>query len=201
MLATRVRSPSSWVVMDPHLRTAALKGDLAALNHALDDGADPNAADDDGYNPLIYAACNDRVACAARLIKAGARVDCHTKAARTGFSRTPLNIAVRYGYAYMVRVLVAGGAQIDYAPTTEAWLDGRTTLGHALTDPNQTVKPAQRKVIAYLRAVRAAGGFPAYARAHRSRFAAIFSRGTRLPADVIPTIVEYWAHLGWYKYE
>ena len=53
----------------------------------------------------------------------------------------------------------------------------------------------------YLRAVHAAGGFPAYARAHRSRFAAIFSRGTRLPADVIPKIVEYWAHLGWYKYE
>ena len=49
----------------------------------------------------------------------------------------------------------------------------------------------------YLRAVHAAGGFPAYARAHRSRFAAIFSRGTRLPADVIPKIVEYWAHLGW----
>ena len=42
--------------MDPHLRTAALKGDLAALNHALDDGADPNAADDDGgCFPLIFA--------------------------------------------------------------------------------------------------------------------------------------------------
>ena len=29
---------------------------------------------------------------------------------------------------------------------------------------------------------------------------AIFSRGTRLPADVIPKIVDYWAHLGWYEY-
>ena len=37
-------------------------------------------------------------------------------------------------------------------------------------------------------------------RAHRSMFAAIFSRGTRLPADVIPKIVDYWAHLGWYEY-
>ena len=31
-------------------------------------------------------------------------------------------------------------------------------------------------------------------------FAAIFSRGTRLPADVIPKIVDYWAHLGRYEY-
>ena len=44
-------------------------------------------------------------------------------------------------------------------------------------------------------------GVTSYARAHRSRYAPIFSRGTRLPADVIPKIVEYWAHLGWYKYE
>ena len=31
-------------------------------------------------------------------------------------------------------------------------------------------------------------------------FAAIFSRGTCLPADVIPKIVDFWAHLGWYEY-
>ena len=31
-------------------------------------------------------------------------------------------------------------------------------------------------------------------------FAAIFSRGTRPPADVIPKIVDFWAHLGWYEY-
>ena len=31
-------------------------------------------------------------------------------------------------------------------------------------------------------------------------FAAIFSRGTRLPPDVIPKIVEYWAELGCYEY-
>ena len=59
----------------------------------------------------------------------------------------------------------------------------------------------KKKVIRYLQAVHAAGGFPVYARAHRSRFAAIFSRGTRLPADVIPKIVDYWAHVGWYAIE
>ena len=82
--------------------------------------------------------------------------------------------------------------------------------GASINDPEITTlfqnvsiysDPHKRKVIEYLQAVHAAGGFPAYARAHRSRFAAIFSRGTRLPAEVIPKIVEYWAHLGWYKYE
>ena len=42
--------------MDPRLRTAALRGDLAALTRALDEGADPCLADEDGYTPLHYAA-------------------------------------------------------------------------------------------------------------------------------------------------
>ena len=69
-------------------------------------------------------------------------------------------------------------------------------------DPERSgsLRPAQRKVLEYLQAVQAAGGFPVYARVHRSRFVGILSRGTRLPADVIPKIVDYWAHLGWYKY-
>ena len=63
------------------------------------------------------------------------------------------------------------------------------------------IDPCKRKVIEYLQAVHDAGGFPAYARRHRSMYAAIFSRGTRLPADVVPNIVEYWAHLGCYQYQ
>ena len=57
------------------------------------------------------------------------------------------------------------------------------------------------KQVFYLRTVRAAGGFSAYARAHRSLFVGILSRGTvgtRLPAVIIPKIIEYWVHLGWY---
>ena len=113
--------------MDPRLRPAALSGDLAALNRALDDGADPNAADDDGYNPLIYAACNNRVDCVARLIEAGARIDCHTNALRT-----PLNIAARYGHADTIRVLLAGGAQIDFAPTNENYGIASSPMHYAI---------------------------------------------------------------------
>ena len=82
--------------MDPRLRTPALRGDLAALNRALDEGADPNLADADGYNPLIFAAINNRVDCVARLIEVASRPDCHV----TNEGLTPLNIAARYGYTY-----------------------------------------------------------------------------------------------------
>ena len=91
-------------------------------------------------------------------------------------------------------LLLRAGASINEPAITAKFQEFQNLYKN---DPN---KPHYRKAIEYLRAVRAAGGFPAYARAHRSMFAAIFSRGTRLPADVIPKIVDYWAHLGWYKY-
>ena len=168
--------------MDPRLRTPALRGDLAAVNRALDEGADPNLADGDGYNPLIFACENNHVACATRLIEAGARVDCHTDGLRT-----PLNIAARYGHADMIRVLLAGGAQIYFAPTSQR--HGVTTppLHHALSgfaEGFQTKVHGNDAAISLLLA------------AHRSLFVGILNRGTRLPADVIPKIVEFWAHFG-----
>ena len=53
----------------------------------------------------------------------------------------------------------------------------------------------------YLKAVLEAGGIRAYERQHRTTLANVLNRGTRLPADVIPKIVDYWAHVGWYAIE
>ena len=51
----------------------------------------------------------------------------------------------------------------------------------------------------YANAVAAAGGYVPYERAHRQRLAAIFvPKFTWLPAEVVPTIVEFWAHVGHY---
>jgi hypothetical protein len=51
--------------------------------------------------------------------------------------------------------------------------------------------------IDYVNAVAAAGGYVPYERAHRQRLAAIFApKFTWLPAEVVPTIVAFWAHLG-----
>ena len=262
--------------MDPHLRTAALKGDLAALRRALDNGADPNLSDSDGYNPLIYAVCNNNADCVAQLIEAGADPNCQTNRART-----PLNSAASSGYVEVIRVLLAAGAQVDFIPPEGMGYEKFTPLHYAIefghaqavrallaagADANRHIEIGSRREaplvraatsrrrvarsvapcsilpsllragasinepgitelfeifdgtynypterdkrlakwtqwpIVYLRAVHAAGSFPAYARGHRSMFAAIFSRGRRLPADVIPKIVEYWAHLGYYQY-
>ena len=244
--------------MDPHLRTAALKGDLAALSRWLDNGADPNLEDSDGYTPLIFAVTNNHAGCVERLIEAGARPNC-----RTNTSRTPLNSAASIGNAAIIRMLLAAGAQVNpvpgdeeirelpplywaidssHAPAVrellEAGADPNYEImpGHPITplvralsysqlaaqrrtiprlllragasihesiiDQNvdEMISPAAAEQILWLQAVHAAGGFPAYVRGHRSMFAAFFSRGNRLPADVIPKIVEYWAHLGYYQY-
>ena len=53
----------------------------------------------------------------------------------------------------------------------------------------------------YLKAVLEAGGIRAYEKQHRTTLANVLNRGTRLPADVIPKIVDYWAHVGWYAIE
>ena len=57
----------------------------------------------------------------------------------------------------------------------------------------------------YLKAVLEAGGIRAYERQHRTTFANILNRGKfagrHLPTDVIPKIVDYCFHVGWFAIE
>ena len=50
----------------------------------------------------------------------------------------------------------------------------------------------------YLERVYQAGGWERYARAHRTRLVATFASKLRLPADVIPLVVDFWANVGMY---
>ena len=50
----------------------------------------------------------------------------------------------------------------------------------------------------YLNKVCYAGGWKRYARAHRTRLVATFAPKLRLPADVIPLVVNFWANVGMY---
>ena len=44
-----------------------------------------------------------------------------------------------------------------------------------------------------------AGGFVPYERAHRASLAAMFvPRFPQLPEEIVPRIVEFWAHTGFY---
>ena len=104
--------------------------------------------------------------------------------------------AARFGLEHAARrckilpLLLRAGASINEPAIAEKYED--------LTNLN--ISPHYRKAIRYLRAVHAAGGFPTYARAHRSLFVGILSSCTPLPAVIIPKIIEYWVHLGWYQY-
>lgn len=56
---------------------------------------------------------------------------------------------------------------------------------HAVTSP-------------YLKLVLECGGFIEYERLHRRRLQTILAAGSRLPAELLPTIIDYWAHVGCY---
>ena len=57
--------------------------------------------------------------------------------------------------------------------------------------------PRSMDLSPYLDAVAKAGGYERYERAHRSRLAAIFiPKFPRVPAEIIPTVVAFWADCG-----
>ena len=51
----------------------------------------------------------------------------------------------------------------------------------------------------YIQKVVEAGGFVPYERAHRASLAAMFvPKFPQLPEEIVPRIVEFWAHIGFY---
>ena len=180
---------------DTPLNVASLHGFTPIIRVLLAGGARADFVPPDSQyrSPLRCAIRNGHLPAVRLLLAAGA--DTNHQLTQSAHVRSPLACAVEWIPADPVAqrcispLLLRAGASINDPEIT--------TLFQNVSIYTDTRK---RKVIEYLQAVHAAGGFPAYARAHRSRYAPIFSRGTRLPADVIPTIVEYWAHLGWYKY-
>src|SRR5690606_3289357 len=95
------------------LADAAMRGDVAAVQGLLSQGADPNIAQGDGMTALHWAAELGNAEMAGALIKAGATTEPVT---RLG-AYTPLHLAARGGHAEVVRILLDGGASPS-APTT-----------------------------------------------------------------------------------
>jgi ankyrin repeat protein len=88
------------------LHYAALYGNAASIEILLEAGADPNALDNRGATPLVYAAYNFEKT--KLLVEHGAQVKV---AARNGM--TPLDVAaVLHGNAPVVRYLLDHGAEI-----------------------------------------------------------------------------------------
>ena len=187
------------------LNSAASSGYAETIRVLLASGAQVDFVPPYGYGsltPLHYAIDFGHAQAVRALLAAGADVNRRSE----DFSKpvSPLVRAIKFTTCphrrrgenadhSILTVLLRAGASINEPAVTEFF--------ELLDETNAFISPSERKVIEYLQAVHTAGGFPAYARGHRSMFAAIFSRGRRLPADVIPKIVEYWAHLGCYQFQ
>ncbi|MGB3795198.1 MAG: ankyrin repeat domain-containing protein [Alteraurantiacibacter sp.] len=95
--------------------------DLTWTKFLLQEGANPNIADNRGRTPLIAAAQSGFVEGVEALVKAGARLDVGNE---TG--ETPLIAAVHARNIELIRVLVAAGADPDRADNA-----GRTARDYA----------------------------------------------------------------------
>lgn len=100
---------------------AAACGDVETVAALLAAGADPRAAERDGWTPLLWAAANGHTAAARTLLEAGADVEAHND-----HGDTPLTLAARRGATGVVRALLEHGADPD-APDG----DGDTALSIA----------------------------------------------------------------------
>ena len=89
---------------------AVLQKDPVRVEQALRLGANPNAKDDRGVPPLVYAARFGQPAIVEALVRAGADVNANPENATT-----PLISAVGGGNVETVKALLAAGARVDQA--------------------------------------------------------------------------------------
>ena len=93
---------------DLQLLLWASDGDISEVKAWLADGANPNAADDDGRTALIYAAYKGHAEVAKVLLDGGA----HPNAAGDD-GWTALMEATKHGHAEVAKMLIAAGANPD----------------------------------------------------------------------------------------
>src|SRR5688500_16835324 len=105
------------------LLDAAEKGDVAAVKRLIEQGADPDAIDEDRMENALGIAIIYRQAEVVRAL-AGAKADFNG-----GFPHTPLTIAVRTKHLELIRALVEGGAKVNHPNSS-----GETPLLVAVQD-------------------------------------------------------------------
>ena len=87
---------------------AAANGHYVSLNKLLEEGADANAVDEDGWTALIHVAKNDHPHCIEPLLEQGANVN-----AQTALSETALILAGRHGSKRCIQLLLEEGANVN----------------------------------------------------------------------------------------
>ena len=142
------------------------------------DDEDWDLRDSDGGVTLLHLATRtgDHWRCAIILLAAGAQVDYRCPYFSREFTTSPMDIAIHFRRQNMKRHLLRAGARFD----------ARTIDKEGFWCP-------------YLQKVSAAGGFPAYEKAHRARLVATFApKFNSLPNEVVGVVMMFYAHVGFY---
>jgi serine/threonine protein kinase len=98
---------------------AAARGDIACVQHLLDQGADPNVRAWKGETALMAAATGGHTTLVHELLNRGADVDARNKVGQTALIRAAAN-----GHPAIVKVLLQRGAEMDARDSG----DGSTAL-------------------------------------------------------------------------
>ena len=197
------------------LHVACLSGDRLVVAELLRAGADPRACDEvNGSTPLHLTVFKEgseivgSVAITRMLLRAGANVD-----AKDAYGETPLHDAVSARRCGCIAELLKAGANVNARSGQRLTpLDKTFVAGIASGSPRRVwplllsnggvanAFPMDSMIgYEYIRKVASAGGFAAHAKAHRARLVAtLVPKFIRIPADNIPLVVDFWAHVGFY---
>ena len=183
------------------LERAAYSGRVDIVKFLLEEGADVNGHGQLGKTPLLVALAspntNDHITCVKVLLAAGAHVNGRHGGIDFALDKvigirklaadfhSPLWSGVVPICRRMVSILFQAGATIS---------DLQWRLMEAGHYHDDSIYP-------YIVKIMEAGGFKAYAKAHRQKLVAMFVR-TRcfqpVPDEIVPLIVDYGFHVGFY---
>jgi hypothetical protein len=166
--------------------------DVEMVSILLEAGADVNArvhGNVENLTALHMAVNSARLKIIHLLIDAGASLTAETNLFEQDPGEIPIESVASNGRRVLSLLLRAGS---PLPRVGHGWLEKESTH----TGPWQ---PMAALMYTYLEKVRAAGGWPAYERAHRTRlthtFAPVFPA---LPVEVVSKVVSFYAHTGDY---
>ena len=165
------------------------------ISMLLEAGANPDGPPDKNITPIHIAVNHSRIRTVELLIAAGASLH-----VRSSNDKTPVEILSHFNCRRILPMLLRAGSPLPRfefpllpgGPSMQRWLD--------ITYNSTPYNVRSRQILCGLvEKVAAAGSWAAYERAHRMQLARIFApKLPRIPKYVVPTVVAYWAHTGWY---
>ena len=207
--------------LNDQLHDAAAIGDVAALREALAAGAYVDERrtfnPDVSRTPLACVVATGmtiseerRTACVRALLLAGASPSAPITHPGGG-CWMPSHEAAFLGLYTVCRLLLDAGADVNerdgrectplhYAAARQDNAERRQKLIALLLSrgavDGPSVDPGSRSP--YLRKIRAAGGFPAYAKQHRAKLVAMLAPrlGHLLPPELVSVVITFWAPVG-----